>query len=122
MPKEKLVIFRHYCDIHPITTNHGVGEKYILATGHDVGIPITQIAQTTLHRGEHVDSHVHPTMEEHFIFLDGQCNVIIEGNCYYCNKGDYLFVPANHFHEIIVEEETILITIGIETCSKNTSE
>ena len=114
MPKDNAVLHRHSAQIEFIPTSHGVGEKRIIATQADVGKPITQIARTLLHAGEHVAIHVHPTMDEHFFFLEGECHVTIDGNTYNCVADDSLFIPAGCNHQIDVVKDTLMLTIGIE--------
>ena len=122
MPEKIETLFRHICDITPVSTSHRVGEKRVIVTQETVGKPITQIARTKLNEGEHVEEHVHPTMDEHFFFLSGECAVVLEGTEYICRSDDYLFVPAGCNHRIEITKETVMITIGIETCSKSISE
>lgn len=122
MPDAQKVLWQHVGVILPVATSHGIGEKRVIAKGEDVGCGITQIAKTVLKAGEFVERHMHPTMVEHFFFLSGLCDVMIEGSSYPCKGGDYLFIPAGWCHQISVNEETEMITIGIVTCSKNISE
>lgn len=114
MPKDKVVLHRHSAQIESVSTSHGVGEKRIIATQTEVGKPITQIARTLLHAGEQVEMHVHPTMDEHFFFMEGECCVSIDGNTYNCVSDDYLFIPARCSHQIDVVKDTLMLTIGIE--------
>ena len=114
MPKIGKVVWRHVGEISPIATSHGVGERRVIVSQAEIGRPVTQISRTILRYNEKVEKHVHPTMDEHFFFLDGECIVNV-GECkYLCKGGDYLYVPANYNHEIKVNEETIMITVGIE--------
>ena len=110
----KSVVFKHIGDIDPLSTSHGVGDKRVIATQAEVGKPVSQIARTVLHANDKVEKHVHPTMDEHFFFLEGCCTVLADDCVYPCKGGDYLLVPATCAHEIVVEEETTMITIGIE--------
>lgn len=119
MLEEREALFRHICDLKPVATSHGVGEKRVIATQETVGKPITQIARTKLQAGEKVEEHAHLTMDEHFFFLSGECVVVLDGVDYVCKADDYLFVPAGCQHWIDVTKETVMITIGIESCSKN---
>ena len=114
MPKDKEVVWKHIGEIEPIATSHGVGEKRVIASQAEIGKPVTQIARTVLRAGEKVEKHVHPTMDEHFFFLEGKCSVWVDGSCYPCKGGDYLFVPATKEHEIEVTADTTMITFGIE--------
>lgn len=118
MPNGKEVLLRHIAEIAPISTSHGVGEKRILSTHKDVDNTVTQIAHTRLRVGEKVETHVHPTMDEHFFFLGGECEVMMDGKGYRCKADDYLFIPAGHWHAIEVFSDTVMITIGLETCSR----
>lgn len=123
MSDAQKVLWQHIGEILPVATSHGIGEKRVIAKSEDVGCGITQIAKTVLRAGEFVERHTHPTMVEHFFFLSGQCDVTIEsGSCCPCKGGDYLFIPAGYSHQLSVNEETEMITIGIATCSKNISE
>lgn len=116
------VLLRHVDEIAPVATSHGVGIKRVIATQDQVGKLVTQIARTLLLKGEEVEEHVHPTMDEHFFFLEGECHVAVAGKCHLCEAGDYLFIPASNEHSIKVISNTVMITIGIEQCSKNISE
>ena len=114
MPKDKDVLHRHSSQIEFVPTSHRVGEKRIIATQVEVGKPITQIARTLLHAGEQVAMHIHPTMDEHFFFMEGECCVTIGGKVYNCVADDYLYIPAGCNHEIEVVKDTLILTIGIE--------
>lgn len=122
MPDGKDVLLRHIAEIVPVSTSHGVGEKRVVVTREEVGNTVTQLARTRLKAGEEVEAHVHLTMDEHFFFLEGECEVEIDGVVSRCLAEDYLFIPAGHRHAISVKMDTIMITIGLETCSKNTSD
>lgn len=115
MPNQKEVVWKHIGEIEPIATSHGVGEKRVIASLADIGKPVTQIARTVLRVGDRVEKHVHPTMDEHFFFLEGECMVKMDECNFPCKGGDYLFVPAKYFHEIEANKEITMITIGIET-------
>lgn len=119
MPDGKDVLLRHIAEIVPVSTSHGVGEKRVVVTREDVGNSVTQLARTRLMAGEKVETHVHPTMDEHFFFLEGECEVVMDREVHCCKAEDYLFIPAGHRHAIEVFSDTIMITIGLESCSKN---
>lgn len=61
-------------DIIPISTTHGVGEKRVLLNSQETSTPLTQIAVTRLKAGEMAKEHLHPTMEEFFLFQKRRCN------------------------------------------------
>ncbi len=114
MPKQRNPFFKRFSEINPIHTSHGVGNKYVLATQKELGKPITQIAQTKLNSGEVVCVHMHPTMDEHFFLLEGECVIVANDVSYRCMKNDYLCVTAGCPHQVEVISDTTIITIGIE--------
>ncbi len=111
----KSVIVRDITDIEPVLTGHGVGEKKVLLSQEEYISPITQIAQTRLSSEQRVENHVHPTMDEHFVFLKGECKVMTEVDEIYCHAGQYLMIPAGIWHQIVVLSDTEMITIGVAT-------
>lgn len=112
MPNKKIV-FKDIAGIEPVLTGHGVGEKRVLLSQKDHSSPITQIAQTSLKAGEIVEGHVHPTMDEHFVFLEGECVVTLNGESIRCKKDHYLLIPAGTNHEIKITSNATIITIGV---------
>ena len=113
MSSEEKVVWKHIGEIEPIVTSHGVGAKRVIVSQAEIGKPVTQIAQTLLLAGEKIEKHTHSTMDEHFIVLEGICYIIVGENKYQCKGGDYLYVPASKEHEVVVKENTKLITIGV---------
>lgn len=111
--QNKNVLHKTISDIAPTLTGHGVGEKRVLLSQQDHLSPITQIAETYLKRGIIVEAHSHETMDEHFIFLQGKCMVIVDRESILCEDGQYLLVPAGINHQINVLIDTKLITIGV---------
>ena len=112
---ENDVIIRNLCDIVPVSTMHGNGEKRVLIANNETSTLITQVAITELKKGENVEEHSHPTMEEHFIFLEGECTAVIDGNKEACKAGTFLKVPAKAIHSLQPITDIRMITIGIAT-------
>lgn len=111
----KIVVFKDIADIESVLTGHGVGEKKVLLSQKEHSSPITQIAQTRLQFRQIVENHVHPTMDEHFVFLKGECKVRTDVDAIHCYAGQYLMIPAGVYHQIEVLSDTELITIGVTT-------
>lgn len=112
---ENDVIIRNLCDIVPVSTMHGNGEKRVLIANNETSTLITQVAITELKKGENVEIHSHPTMEEYFIFLEGECDTVIENNKIKCLPGTFLKVPAKTQHSLRPTSNIRMITIGIAT-------
>lgn len=113
--KDKEYLIRNICDIVPAFTTHGSGGKRVLIANNETCTPITQIAVTELKKGENVEEHSHPTMEEYFIFLNGECTAVIDGNEELCKEGTFLKVPAKTIHSLQPSTDIRIITIGIAT-------
>lgn len=112
---EKDVIIRHLSDIAPVSTMHGNGAKRVLVSNNETETLITQVAMTELKAGENVEPHFHPTMEEFFIFLNGECTAVIDGKEELCKEGTFLKVPARTIHSLQPSTDIRMITIGIAT-------
>ena len=111
----KDVIIRHLSDIASVSTMHGNGAKRVLVSNNETETLITQVAITELKAGENVEPHFHPTMEEDFIFLEGECEATVDGNVCRCNAGTFLKVPAKTEHSLCPATNIKMITIGIAT-------
>lgn len=112
---DKEYLIRSICDIVPVSTMHGNGEKRVLIANNETSTLITQVAVTELKKGENVEEHSHPTMEEYFIFLNGECTAVIDGNEEFCKEGTFLKVPARTIHSLQPSTDIRMITIGIAT-------
>mgnify|MGYP002625456332 CR=1 FL=1 len=109
----KKLIHKQIAEIVPVLTGHGIGAKKVLISQEELSSPITQIAQTTLRRGDIVVTHKHPTMDEHFIFLEGECELTLNETKICCKGGEYLLIPAGVRHQIEVISDTTMITVGV---------
>ena len=92
-------------------TSHGSGLKKVLVSNSDTTSAITQIAITELM--ENIDEHLHRTMDEHFIFLAGECFVHVDNVKYHCIENSYLYIPAMRIHSIQILKRVKLLTIGV---------
>lgn len=83
-----------------ITTTHGVGEKRVLLNSQETSTPLTQIAVTRLKAGEAAEEHLHPTMEEFFLFQKGDASMTVGKEQITCSSGDFISIPANTLHSL----------------------
>lgn len=105
----------HIDEQQDIATSHGIGRKKVLFNHENWTSDITQIAETELKAGEKVEGHVHPTMDEHFVFLSGHCLVKVGDVDYDCKGNTYLCIPAGFNHSLSIINDTKMITIGVAT-------
>ena len=99
-------------DIIPISTTHGIGEKQILLNNQETSTPLTQIAVTRLKAGEAAEEHLHPTMEEFFLFQKGEASMTVGKEQITCGSGDFISIPANTLHSLKAITDIEIITIG----------
>lgn len=95
-----------------ITTTHGVGEKRVLLNSQETSTPLTQIAVTRLKAGEAAEEHLHPTMEEFFLFQKGDASMTVGKEQITCSSGDFISIPANTLHVLKAITDIEIITIG----------
>lgn len=107
------IIIRNIEELPAQPTSHATGTKKIILNKEDIDSSVTQIARSTLYAGEVVESHVHKTMDEHFLFIDGYCDITISGMTYECFPSTYVFIPAGFAHLIRSKTQVEMITIGI---------
>lgn len=99
-------------DILPCSTTHHIGQKYILLTNKDTNTDLTQIAVTRLKAGEAAEEHLHPTMEEFFLFQKGDAIMTVGKEQITCGSGDFISIPANTLHSLKAITDIEIITIG----------
>lgn len=95
-----------------ITTTHGVGQKRVLLNSQETPTPLTQIAVTRLKAGEMAKEHLHPTMEEFFLFQKGDAIMTVGEEQITCSSGDFISIPANTPHALKAITDIEIITIG----------
>ena len=95
-----------------ITTTHGVGEKRVLLNSQETSTPLTQIAVTRLKAGEMAKEHLHPNMEEFFLFQKGDAIMTVGEEQITCSSGDFISIPANTPHALKAITDIEIITIG----------
>ena len=95
-----------------ITTTHGVGQKRVLLNSQETSTPLTQIAVTRLKAGEMAKEHLHPTMEEFFLFQKGDAIITVGEEQLTCSSGDFISIPANTLHALKAITDIEIITIG----------
>lgn len=106
-------ICRHLDEITPVPTSHDIGLKQVLLSNAETDSAITQIAKTILQKGEKVEEHIHPTMDEHYLFLNGAAYLYVDDMRIECTKNQYVLVPSNSIHFIEATSDTEFITIGV---------
>ena len=113
MISKSRMIVRNLNEIPYIPTSHNIGEKQVLLSKDETESPVTQIAKHILQGGSYVEEHAHPTMDEHFIFLDGDGEININGLSIKCTSGLFVLVPATASHSVKAYTNLIFITFSV---------
>lgn len=91
---------------------HGIFREKILLKSQDTSTSLTQIAVTRLKAGEAAEEHLHPTMEEFFLFQKGDASMTVGKEHITCSSGDFISIPANTLHSLKAITDIEIITIG----------
>ena len=100
-------------EISSVPTAHLIGQKIVLLNNLETSSNITQIAMTELQKGESVEQHIHPTMDEHYLFLSGEGVMIVDGEEMECKEGVFLLIPATCKHGMSALSNMKFLTIGV---------
>ena len=81
-------------------TSHKVGRKKVLISNDETESCLTQFAYGELDSGDKIETHVHPTMDEYFYFIDGEGKYRIGEQSYNVFGGCHITIPANKSHSL----------------------
>ena len=98
--------------IRPVPSSHKVGMKRVLLAAEESGCGITQIAVTDLKAGEVAEAHVHEDMMEGFYVMNGELDMVLDGELEHCKEGDFVWVRCGVRHELRAIADTRILTIG----------
>lgn len=111
--ERRKVICRSLAEISAKPTAHGIGTKAVLLAKDETASNVMQIAKTSFKIGETVEVHIHPTLDEHYLFLEGNAEMEIDGEVYNCHQGIFVLVPAGTKHNLKALSDIEFITISI---------
>lgn len=110
--KDRLIT-RYLSEIAFVPTSHKIGYKQVLLGNDDTDSQVTQIAKTKLRAGCVVEDHAHPSMDEHFLFIDGGGVLIVDGRSIECVPGLFVLVPAQARHSLTAYTDLNFITFSV---------
>ena len=108
-------IKRNLKDITPILTSHGIGVKQVLLASGETSSAVTQIAKSSLKKGDKVEEHIHPTMDEHYLCLSGEGLLWVDHQRIAFTKDTYVLVKAGSSHFLEATSDVTFLTMGIAT-------
>jgi len=75
------------------------------------GARFMEVVLGEVERGAGVSTHAHPGVEQAQYFLEGEAEVVIEGETHHVKAGDMCFFPADVFHSVRVTSERMKVLI-----------
>ena len=109
----KEVIHKNLESIAAESTSHAIGSKRILLQGSECESMLTQAAIGSLLKGEFVNNHSHPTMEEYYFFTKGKAKLIIDNSEFFCKKDTFIKIPKDSIHSLMAITAIEFIYWGI---------
>ena len=76
---------------------------------------VTQVAYAELRAGDIIEEHSHESMEEVFLILDGECEVILDGVLYSLQKDDVIKIAPKIKHQLKALRDTKVYYFGVST-------
>ncbi len=109
----KEVVYKNLKSIAQESTSHAVGSKRILLKDSECESMLTQAAIGYFLKGDFVDKHSHPSMEEYYFFTKGKAKLTIENIEYSCEKNTFIKIPKNSIHSLMAITTVEFIYWGI---------
>ncbi len=75
------------------------------------GARFMEVVLGEVEKGAGVSTHAHPGMEQAQYFLEGEAEVVVDGETYQVRAGDLCFFPAEVFHSVRVTSERMKVLI-----------
>lgn len=113
MIQNKRFIVKDIQQIEAIATSHQIGSKKVFLSDIETTSAITQIALYKLSAKEKVESHIHATMDEHYLFISGDGIMHVNHLSYKCESGIFMLVPAGSPHYLEASTDMEFYTIGV---------
>lgn len=104
---------RKLCQLEKIQSSHNFISKYVYFKSEECASSITQIAYSFLKKNDVVEQHSHPTMEEVFLILEGECFFVVDGNEVSLSSLDVIKIPPGSLHQIHAKTDCKLYYIGV---------
>lgn len=104
---------RKLLELKQIQSSHNGISKYVYFKSEECASSITQIAYSFLNKNDVVEQHSHPTMEEVFLILEGECCFVVDGNEVVLSNSDVIKIPPGSLHKIYAKTECKLYYFGV---------
>lgn len=89
--------------------------KKVIFTGFEMTSAVTQVAYAELPAGEIIEEHLHETMEEVFLVLEGNCEFYLNGVPQLLRKDSVIKITPKIKHKLKALTDTKLYYFGVST-------
>jgi quercetin dioxygenase-like cupin family protein len=96
---------RKLLELEQIQSSHNGISKFVYFKSEECASSIIQIAYSVLNKNDVVEQHSHPTMEEDFLILEGECSFVIDGNEVTLSSSDVIKIPPGSLHQIYAKTD-----------------
>lgn len=82
------------------------GPKYLMKG------PRMNFAKVRFLPGQDFEAHYHNVMEEDFFILEGEINIVVDGNVHHLKQGDFIHIEPSEVHYCInaYDEPVVMIS------------
>ncbi len=102
-------------DIEFEESSHPRQLKKVIFNGSEMTSAVMQVAYAELLAGEIIEEHVHDSMEEVFLVLDGNCEFCLDGVPQVLIKHSVIKIAPKIKHKLKALTETKLYYFGVST-------
>jgi quercetin dioxygenase-like cupin family protein len=102
-------------DIEFTKSSHNGQLKKVIFIGTEMTSAVTQVAYTELFAGEIIEEHLHDSMEEVFLVLEGNCEFCLDGVSQVLMKDSVIKIAPKIKHKLKALTETKLYYFGVST-------
>lgn len=111
--KLERIIIKDSFDVPWTKTSHDIGLKRVLLSNVESTSMVTQIAYNKLSKGDKIGCHTHESMDEHFLFIEGKGEFIINNTYHQIKPGLFILVPAKYSHGIVAYSDLNFMTFSV---------
>ncbi len=106
---------KNISEIEFTKSSHPGQLKKVIFTGSEMTSSVTQVAYAELLAGEIIDEHLHESMEEFFLILDGQCEFCLNGVSHILFKDSVIKIAPKIKHKLQALTDTKFYYFGVST-------
>lgn len=102
-------------EIEFTTSSHPGHLKKVIFLGSEMISSVMQVAYAELHAGEIIEEHLHESMEEVFLVLEGNCEFYLNGVPQILKKDSVIKISPKIKHKLNALTDAKLYYFGVST-------